>query len=117
MSSEGLPLPVLFRRALEAGSKAYKLPTIQKETQQLLQAAVGDLRRVKSGIESLGLFSTNETLEDLATGDFVYLLAPQVLAELQSRINIENEYEREEFIIRSQVSVWSAIAADESQTV
>jgi len=123
MSSEGLPLPVLFRRSLETSSKAYPLPTIQKETQELLKAAVSDLRRVSYGIGSLALFSSNETLEDLATGDIVYLLVPYVLSDVQSRLSIEDEYEREEVIVQCQrllkqftdmIEAYSIVSDDEA---
>jgi immunoglobulin-binding protein 1 len=105
MSNEGLPLPELFRRALESASKAYSFPIIQRETQELVRSAVSDLRKVSDGIEFLALFSSNETLDDLATGDFVFLLVPYVLSETLSRITIENEDERQDVIRQSQVFI------------
>jgi len=102
MSSEGLPLSVLFRRSLKTASKAYLLPTNQKETQELVQFALSDLQRINNGIESLSLFSPNESLDDLATGDIVYLLVPYVISEMLSRIAVADEDERQDIIRRSQ---------------
>jgi immunoglobulin-binding protein 1 len=109
MSNEGLPLAVLFRRGLESASKAYLLPTVQKETQELIQSSVSDLRRVSDGIESLALFSSNESVDDLATGDIVYLLVPSVLSEMLSRVLIENEDDRQDVIHQSQVITHSIL--------
>ncbi|KZP21163.1 TAP42-like protein [Athelia psychrophila] len=85
MSSD-VPLPTLFTSALNAASRAYNLPTVQDETQELIRSALGDLRSLSSRISTLSLFSSNESLEDISTRDLVYLLVPFVAAELQGRV-------------------------------
>lgn len=105
-SEEGLPLPVLFDRALQSASRAYDLPITQEETQSLVQAAVKDLLKVSSGIEALSLFSTNESVDDLATGDLIYLLVPYVLSEMNNRMRVQDEEERKIRIVESQVMIY-----------
>ncbi|KII89186.1 hypothetical protein PLICRDRAFT_40823 [Plicaturopsis crispa FD-325 SS-3] len=89
-----LPLPTLFSRALAAASKASNLPTAADGTQELIQGALADLRRLNSRIVSLSLFSPNETLEDIATRDLVFLFVSYVCAEVQGRVRTVNGEER-----------------------
>ncbi|KAJ3483912.1 hypothetical protein NLI96_g5990 [Meripilus lineatus] len=89
-----LPLPALFARALTAASKASNLPTIQDETQDLVQSVLADLDTLTSRIRALSLFSPNETLEDISTKDLVYLFVPFVAAEMRNRIRILEITER-----------------------
>ncbi|KAF7965492.1 hypothetical protein HWV62_43254 [Athelia sp. TMB] len=84
--SADIPLPTLFTSVLDAASKAYDLPTVQEETQELIRSALADLRNLSSRISALSLFSPNEALEDISTKDLVYLLVPFVAAELQGRL-------------------------------
>lgn len=48
------------------------------------QAAQALLQRCEVLIEKLGVFSANEEVEDIATGDLKYLLVPGYLGDLQS---------------------------------
>lgn len=89
-----IPLPALFLRALNAASKAHNLPTVQDDTQELIQSALFDLRSLSSRITALSLFSSNETLEDASTGNLVYLLVPFVNAELEGRVKAIERDER-----------------------
>ncbi|TCD67275.1 hypothetical protein EIP91_000297 [Steccherinum ochraceum] len=95
-----VPLPTLFRRALEAAGKAANLPTIQDETQELIQSALSDLRTLSSRVNALSLFSPNESLEDIATKDLVYLFVPFAWAEVQNRVRTTDRDDRMEFIQR-----------------
>lgn len=78
-------LSTLFLRSLQNVSKASNLPTIQDETQDLIDAALRDCRESRARVAHLALFSPNETLDDISTQDLVYLLVPYVLAEIESR--------------------------------
>ncbi|KAI0306302.1 TAP42-like protein [Multifurca ochricompacta] len=86
---ESLPLPLslsaLFRQALLNVSKASNLPTIQDDTQELINVALNDCRNSRARVADLSLFSPNETLDDISTQDLVYLFVPYVLAEIESR--------------------------------
>lgn len=66
-------------------SRASNLPTIQDETQELIDAALTDCHNSRARVAHLALFSPNETLDDISTQDLVYLFVPYVLAEIASR--------------------------------
>ncbi|RPD66504.1 serine/threonine protein phosphatase PP2A-associated protein [Lentinus tigrinus ALCF2SS1-7] len=89
-----IPLSSLFHRALTTASKALNLPTIEDETQELIQSALMDLRQCSSRVAKLSLFSTNEQLADIATRDLVYILVPYVLSEVLSRVRTTDTEER-----------------------
>ncbi|KAI0373031.1 serine/threonine protein phosphatase PP2A-associated protein [Pilatotrama ljubarskyi] len=91
---EEIPLSSLFRRALTTASKAFNLPTIDDETQELVQSALADLHQCSTRIAKLSLFSPNEQLADIPTRDLVYLLVPYVLSEVQSRIRATEREDR-----------------------
>ncbi|KAI0647427.1 serine/threonine protein phosphatase PP2A-associated protein [Trametes meyenii] len=91
---EELPLSSLFRRALTTSSRAFNLPTIEDDTQQLVQSALHDLRQCTTHIAKLALFSPNEQLADIPTRDLVYLLVPYVLSEVQSRVRVTEREDR-----------------------
>ncbi|KIJ69118.1 hypothetical protein HYDPIDRAFT_23975 [Hydnomerulius pinastri MD-312] len=86
-----LPLPALYTKALSSASKAVDLPTTDDETQELIQAALTDLRQLSSAVTTRHLFSANETLEDIATRDLVYLSVPFILAEVQNRVKTDRD--------------------------
>ncbi|PIL24318.1 hypothetical protein GSI_14071 [Ganoderma sinense ZZ0214-1] len=91
---EELPLPSLFHRALTKASNALNLPTIEDETQDLIQSALVDLRQCSSRVAKLSLFSANEQLVDIPTRDLVYILVPYVLSEVLSRVRAPDPEER-----------------------
>ncbi len=102
-SNRNLPLAAIYKRALEATSKAYGLPTMQEETQTLVNSARDDLLQVYKAIDGLGLFSSNETTDDLATGDLVYILIPYILSEIISRVMAADIDQRKLQIYQSEV--------------
>ncbi|KAI0362517.1 serine/threonine protein phosphatase PP2A-associated protein [Trametes cingulata] len=91
---EEIPLSSLFRRALTTASKAFNLPTIEDETQELVRSALSDLQQCSTRIAKLSLFSPNEQLADIPTRDLVYLLVPYVLSEVQSRVRATEREDR-----------------------
>ncbi|KAG8907405.1 hypothetical protein FRB99_004430 [Tulasnella sp. 403] len=102
-SSDGsLTLSALFSRALESASKAYNLPSIENETQDILKSSIKDVSTVIKRVEALSLFSDNETLEDVSTKDLVYMFAPWVNGELINRVKTDGPDERIQSIQKAQ---------------
>ncbi|CDO73631.1 hypothetical protein BN946_scf185014.g101 [Trametes cinnabarina] len=91
---EDIPLSSLFHRALTTAAKASNLPTLEDETQELVQSALSDLRQCTTRVAKLALFSPNEQLADIPTRDLVYLLLPYVLSEVQSRVRATEREDR-----------------------
>ncbi|KAL7283684.1 hypothetical protein ACG7TL_003120 [Trametes sanguinea] len=89
-----IPLSSLFYRALTTAAKVCNLPTLEDETQELVQSALSDLRQCSTRIAKLALFSPNEQLADIPTRDLVYLLLPYVLSEVQSRVRATEREDR-----------------------
>jgi hypothetical protein len=104
-----LPLPTLFSRALATASKAANLPTVDDETQELIQSAVTDLKELDRRVAALSLFSSNEILEDISTRNLVYLFARYVLAEVQNRMKTTDRDERMTVLKQTQVHLRSFI--------
>ncbi|KAG1723682.1 TAP42-like protein [Suillus lakei] len=104
-----LPLPTLFSRALATASKAANLPTVDDETQELIQSAVTDLKELDRRVAALSLFSSNEVLEDISTRNLVYLFARYVLAEVQNRMKTTDRDERMTVLKQTQVHLKSFI--------
>jgi len=101
MSSGEIPLPALFARALTSGSRAMQLSAADDECQELVSSSLSDLRRLSARISSLGLFSPNETVDDLTTRDMVYLFVPYALSELVGRVRSTDHQERRELLRQS----------------
>ncbi|KAF9469306.1 TAP42-like protein [Collybia nuda] len=89
-----LPLPTLFARSLASASKAFNRPTIEDITQDIIQSSLTDLTTLRSRVVGIALFSPNETLEDIATRDLLYLLIPYVTSEVRGRIRTTEREER-----------------------
>lgn len=58
------------------------------------QRAVEWLRRCTAVADALGVFSRNEELDDVATGDLRLLLVPKLLADLLARTPLREPLER-----------------------
>ncbi|KAF8511153.1 serine/threonine protein phosphatase PP2A-associated protein [Hysterangium stoloniferum] len=103
MSSESnISLRGLFTRALQDASRALKMVTMEDETQDLVHSSLRDLKVLSEGVDVAGIFSPNETLEDLATGHLPYLLVEYVAAEMQGRLKISDQKERMKALKNSQ---------------
>ncbi|TFY82564.1 hypothetical protein EWM64_g1452 [Hericium alpestre] len=95
-------LPAVFHRALAAASKASNLPTIQDETQELVESALKDLRNVLTRVADLALFSPNESFEDISTRDLIYLSVPYILADVEGRVLVAERGNRLEHLCTSE---------------
>ena len=62
-----------------------------------------DLEMLAQAVNTSGMFSTNESLEDLATRHLPYLLVQYVVAEMEGKIRTTDYKERMERLGNSQV--------------
>ncbi|CAL4904323.1 unnamed protein product [Urochloa decumbens] len=77
-----LPLPALFDRA----SRLHGLASSSALDQEGIRKGVELLRRCDEMVSKLGLFSPNETKEDVSTANLKYLLVPHYLGEMTEKI-------------------------------
>ncbi|XP_011044650.1 PREDICTED: PP2A regulatory subunit TAP46 [Populus euphratica] len=80
---EELPLPSLFDQASKIHLKATESGSNDKE---LVKKGIEALENCEEMISKLGLFSSNETKEDISTTNLKYILVPLYLAELTENI-------------------------------
>ncbi|CAO2145529.1 unnamed protein product [Urochloa humidicola] len=81
-----LPLPALFDRA----SRLHGLASSSALDQEGIRTGVELLRRCDEMVSKLGLFSPNETKEDVSTANLKYLLVPYYLGEMTEKIAQED---------------------------
>ncbi|KAI4307099.1 hypothetical protein L6164_030323 [Bauhinia variegata] len=79
---EDMPLPVLFEQA----RKIHTTATEYGADQELVRKGCEALEKCEHMISNLGLFSANETKEDITTTNLKYILVPFYLAELIEKI-------------------------------
>ncbi|ERN14875.1 PP2A regulatory subunit TAP46 [Amborella trichopoda] len=79
---EDMPLPALFEQA----RKVHILATEETADPESLKKACEALEHCEEMISKLGLFSSNESKEDISTTDLKYLLVPFYLGELTENI-------------------------------
>ncbi|OIV98020.1 hypothetical protein TanjilG_16857 [Lupinus angustifolius] len=79
---EDMPLPALFDQA----RKIHATATESGADQELLKKGCVALQRCEDMVNNLGLFSANETKEDISTTNLKYILVPFYLAELTEKI-------------------------------
>ncbi|KAG7016163.1 PP2A regulatory subunit TAP46 [Cucurbita argyrosperma subsp. argyrosperma] len=83
---EDLPLPSIFEQA----RKIHNAATESASDQDVVRKGCDALRKCEDMIGKLGLFSANETKEDISTGNLKYILVPFYLAELTEKIMQED---------------------------
>ncbi|XP_073109214.1 PP2A regulatory subunit TAP46 [Elaeis guineensis] len=79
---EEMPLPALFEQA----RKIHSMATESSVDQETLRKGIEALRRCDEMISKLGLFSSNETKDDVSTANLKYLLVPFYLGELTEKV-------------------------------
>ncbi|KAI4337978.1 hypothetical protein L6164_016337 [Bauhinia variegata] len=79
---EDMPLPAL----LEQARKIHATATESGADQELVRKGCEALEKCEYMISKLGLFSANETKEDITTTNLKYILVPFYLAELSEKI-------------------------------
>ncbi|KAJ4952592.1 hypothetical protein NE237_029424 [Protea cynaroides] len=83
---EELPLPALF----EQGRKVHNLASESGVDQDTLRKGCEALQQCEEMISKLGLFSANETKEDISTTNLKYLLVPFYQGELTEKVAHED---------------------------
>uniref|UniRef100_A0A0E0BF35 PP2A regulatory subunit TAP46 n=1 Tax=Oryza glumipatula TaxID=40148 RepID=A0A0E0BF35_9ORYZ len=81
-----LPLPALFDKA----SHLHSLASSSSLDQEGIRKGVDLLRRCDEMVSKLGLFSSNETKDDISTANLKYLLVPYYLGEMTERVAQED---------------------------
>uniref|UniRef100_A0A0D9XWR5 PP2A regulatory subunit TAP46 n=1 Tax=Leersia perrieri TaxID=77586 RepID=A0A0D9XWR5_9ORYZ len=76
-----LPLPALFEKA----SHLHSLASSSSLDQEGVRKGVDLLRRCDEMVSKLGLFSSNETKDDVSTANLKYLLVPYYLGEMTEK--------------------------------
>ncbi|XP_048231441.1 PP2A regulatory subunit TAP46 [Ricinus communis] len=79
---EDLPLPALFEQA----HKIHAAATESGADQEMVKKGCEALHKCEEMINKLGLFSVNETKDDISTSNLKYTLVPYYLAELTEKI-------------------------------
>lgn len=104
--TSSLTLPALLSRTLTSLLPVFKdeVSTSQPEVQQLLQDSLADLILARRMIDTLGVFSENESMEDIGDNEMVYLAVDWLYAEVQSRVNGDGLQGRIHVLERSKVS-------------
>lgn len=105
MSSTNLTLPALLSRTLTSLLPIFDdtLSTSTPEAQHLLHTALADLALARRMIDALGIFSQNESMEDVGDGEMVFMCVDWVVGEVQGRVNGDGLKGRMEVLQRSQV--------------
>lgn len=78
-----LPLPALFEQARKIHSMASESPSIDQE---MVNKGIEALRKCEDMIGKLGLFSANESKDEIGTSALKYMLVPFYLAELTEKL-------------------------------
>ncbi|KAH6918341.1 serine/threonine protein phosphatase PP2A-associated protein [Coprinopsis sp. MPI-PUGE-AT-0042] len=115
--SQSQSLAAIYSTALDKISKSTNLPPGSEDAPELVSQAHRDLKRIHSGIIELGIFSPNETVEDVTTRDLIYLSLPWTLAEAQSRLKKESRSGRLESVSQAQQYLKSFISILEAYKV
>uniref|UniRef100_A0A7N1A0D6 PP2A regulatory subunit TAP46 n=1 Tax=Kalanchoe fedtschenkoi TaxID=63787 RepID=A0A7N1A0D6_KALFE len=79
---EDMPLPALFEKARVIHASASE----SSADQEMVKNGYELLKKCEDMVSKLGLFSSNETKEDISTANLKYLLVPFYLAELTEKI-------------------------------
>jgi hypothetical protein len=74
----------------------------------LVISSLVTFRDLTKRLDSIGVFSDNETLEDVSTGDLVYMLAPFAFSEVLGRLKTTEREERMAVIREAGVRLSSA---------
>ncbi|KDP30499.1 hypothetical protein JCGZ_16178 [Jatropha curcas] len=82
LKMEDMPLPALFEKA----RKIHLTATESGADQDTIRKGCEALEKCEEMISKLGLFSANETKDDISTTNLKYILVPYYLAELMEKV-------------------------------
>lgn len=83
---ENMPLPALFEQA----RKIHLMATDSGADQDLVKKGCEALGKCEDMISKIGLFSSNETKDNISTTNLKYLLVPFYLAELTEKLALDD---------------------------
>lgn len=86
LNTEDMPLPSLF----EQSRKIHLAATESAVDQDTVRRGIEGLGKCENMISTLGLFSANETKEDISTSNLKYILVPFYLAELMEKVSADD---------------------------
>jgi len=102
-ASSSVSLVDLFSHALSSIFSSLYLPAADPAAQSSLHSGIADLKLIAARVSQLGLFSDNETVDDLGTKDAVYMLVEFVWGETVGRLTAHGREERMSTLQQSQL--------------
>lgn len=105
MSGTNLPLPQFYAQTLRALEPILDdtLPLSSPETQDLLSTSLDQLHLTARMINALGLFSENETADELGDGELVFMTVQWVIGECEGKGGLGGMAARKAAVERSEV--------------
>lgn len=105
MAETNLPFPQFYAQTLRSLAPILDdtLSTSLQSTQDILQKAINDLYLISRMLTSLGVFSSNEGIEELADGELVFMTVPWALSEAEGRGGLGGREDRTAALRRSEV--------------
>jgi hypothetical protein len=109
MSQTNLPLPVFYAQTLRSLLPVFddSLSLSDPAAQSILAAGLNDLHLIGRMVSSLGIFSDNETIDELGDGEMVFMTLGWVVGEAESKSGSASMDERKAALQRSEVRHWS----------
>ena len=107
--TSNLTLPALYGRALRSLLPIFndEVSTSLASTQQTLQDSLTDLDLVIRMSSTLGVFSDNESMDDVGDGELPLMAVEWIKAEVLGRVNGDGIKDRLKTLNSSRVSVGS----------
>jgi immunoglobulin-binding protein 1 len=105
MSSTNLPLPVFFAQTLQSLIPMFDdtLSSSDPSAQYTLITALDNLHLISRLLTSLGVFSQNETVDELGDGELLFMTVVWVIAECEGKGGLGGTSDRMAVLKRSEV--------------
>lgn len=105
MSSTSLPLPIFFAQTLQSLVPIFddSISPSDQSAQSTLPTALNNLQLISRMLTSLGVFSINETVEELGDGEMVFMTLGWVIAECEGKGGLGGPADRIGALRRSEV--------------
>ena len=106
MPQTDLPLPVYYAQTLRSLLSIFddSVSSSDPSAQTTLSSALDDLHLISRMVTSLGVFSNNETVEELGDGELVFMSLGWVIGEAESKGGLGGKQDRLGSLKRSEVS-------------
>lgn len=107
MSQTNLPLPQYYAQTLRALLPIFddSLPLSEASTQAKLQECLTDLYLISRMLASLGIFSSNEDVDELSEKELVFMSVPYILGESESKTGLGGYDARQASLKRSETAL------------